>query len=191
MVIVVAGQSQGIDGRRVVFHGLGHVFFFEAEGVIGALGHVGSFLQVGGVQAVRFDHARGEGAAFFLTHIHQHREFSRPLQAAAGQYPVFHPLRFQGFCQVDEVLGGAGQYLAEVFGLAVDFLKRAKRAVGAHHGNLEVGACLLLRHVFGYRRSQYMAGTAGSIQADITGHGCVGCRGQALVTQLGALRNTP
>ena len=150
MVIVVAGQPQGVDGRRVVFHGLGHVFFFEAEGVIGALGHVGSFLQVGGVQAVRFDHARGEGAAFFLTHIHQHREFSRPLQAAAGQHAVFDALGFQRLGQIDEVLGGAGQYFAEVFGLAVDFLKRAKRAVRAHHGDFEVGACLFLRHVFGH-----------------------------------------
>ena len=36
-----------------------------------------------------------------------------------------------------------------------------------------------------------MPGAAGGIQADVTGHGCVGCRGQALVTQLGALRHTP
>ena len=169
-VVGLAGQSERVDVRGVVFHRLAHVLFFQAECKVGALGHVSGLVQVVGIEAVRFNHPRSESTAFLLPHVHQHRQLCRCFQAAAGEYFVFDPLFFQRFGEVDEVLGGAGQYVAELLRLLVDFFKSAKCAVGAHHRHLEVGRRLLLPHELAHRRTEQVCAALRSIDADIAGH---------------------
>ena len=169
-VVVFAGDAERVYRRCVVFHRLGHVLLLETKGKIGALRHVGRLVDVVRVESMCLNHPRGEGASFLLSHVHQHGHFCRRAQAAAGHDRVFYALFFQGTGEVDKVLRGAGQDVAELDGLFVDFLKRAICAVGAHHRYLEVGRCLLLLHIFAHRRGDDLPGALGGVDADVTGH---------------------